>query len=68
MNVGDVIKCVVIAIGVPNYSYLKPIDGEQANIPIIIVENKLRYKDTYKIRITRITPNFMIGEVADGTQ
>ena len=67
MNVGDVIKCVVIAVGANDNSFVEPTEGEKVNIPII-VESKLRYKGNYKIKIARITQNFMIGEVADETQ
>jgi len=67
MNVGDVIKCVVIAVGANDNSFVEPIEGEKVNIPIII-ESKLRYKGKYEIKITRITQNFMIGEAVDGPQ
>ena len=67
MNVGDVIKCVVIAVGANDNSFVEPIEGEKVNIPII-VESKLRYKGKYEIKITRITQNFMIGEAVDGPQ
>jgi len=67
MNVGDVIKCVVIAVGVNDNTFVEPIEGEKVNIPII-VESKLRYKGKYEIKITRITQNFMIGEAVDGRQ
>jgi len=67
MNVGDVIKCVVIAVGANDNSFVEPIEGEKVNVPIII-ESKLRYKGNYKIKITRITQNFMIGEAVDGPQ
>jgi len=67
MNVGDVIKGLVIAVGAYGNSFVQPVDGEHSNIPIII-EKKLKYKGVYKIRITRITPNFMIGEVEDDEQ
>jgi hypothetical protein len=67
MNVGDVIKCVVIAVGANDNSFVEPIEGEKVNIPIII-ESKLRYKGKYEIKITRITQNFMIGEAVDGRQ
>jgi len=67
MNVGDVIKGIVIAVGAYGNSFVQPVDGEHSNIPIII-EKKLKYKSIYKVRITRITPNFMIGEVEDDEQ
>jgi len=67
VNVGDVIKCVVIAVGANDNSFVEPIEGEKVNIPIII-ESKLKYKGKYEIKIKRITQNFMIGEAVDGPQ
>jgi len=64
MEIGDVIKCTIIAVGANDNSFAKPIDGENINVPII-VEAKLKYKGEYKIRIKRITPNFIIGEVVN---
>jgi len=49
MNVGDVIKCVVIAVGANDNSFVEPIEGEKVNIPIIIerIPLKIMYKGKF---------------------
>jgi len=64
MNEGDIIDCVVIAVGNNDNTFLEPLNKKDINIPIII-KRKLRYKGKYKIKIEKITPNFIIGEVVN---
>jgi hypothetical protein len=64
MNVGDVIKGKVIAVGSNgNASFISSLD-EKIDVPII-VNKGLKMKKLYKIKIIRITQNFIIGEAID---
>jgi hypothetical protein len=64
MNIGDIIKGKVMAVGSGgNTSFISSLN-EKIDIPII-VNKKLKMNKIYKIKIIRITQNFIIGEAID---
>ncbi len=63
MNVGDVIVAKVIAIGADSHSFMFPVK-EKSTKPII-VDERLKMNNIYKIEITRDATNFYMARVVD---
>lgn len=64
MDVGDVVVANVIAIGADGHHSFMSVNNDKITKPIIIKE-RLKFNETYKIEIINNATNFYIAKVIE---